>query len=128
MNGYITGRPMYVDGLLPLLAAIFKELLAVSHALGPKERLLYADAVLSKLRTEVKEPFENRASRMIDGPSVAKTPRNLLVCVKVFSVFFFSCEVFMDLTPICNEKNKSAGSVTHIRTADISKLVSSVVL
>jgi len=88
MNRHFTGRPTYVYGLLPLLTAILKGLLSVSHALRPKEQLLNADAALYKLRTEVKEPFENRVSRMIDGPSVAKTPRNLLVCVKVFSVFF----------------------------------------
>jgi hypothetical protein len=69
--------------------AIIKGLLSVSHTQRPKKQLLYADAVLCELRTEVKEPFENRASRMIDGTSVAKTPRNLLVCIKVFGVFFF---------------------------------------
>jgi len=107
MNRHITGTPAYVYGLLPLLRAIIKGLLSVSHVLRPEEKLLYADAVLYKLRTEVKEPFENRASRMINDPSVAKTPRNILVCVSFQWFFFFSCEVFMDLTPICNEKTKA---------------------
>jgi len=47
--------------------AIIKGLLSVSHTQRPKKQLLYADAVLCELRTEVKEPSENRASRMIDG-------------------------------------------------------------
>jgi hypothetical protein len=84
----------------PLSMAIIKGLLSVSHKQRPKKQLLYADAVLCELHTEVKEPFENRASRMIDGTSVAKTTRNRIACIKVFSVLF-SYEV---LKPICNEK------------------------
>ena len=61
---------------------------------------------------------------MIDGTSVAKTPRNLLVCVKVFNVFFL-CEVFTDLTPKYNDKAKALGV---LRTADVCKLISFVVL
>jgi hypothetical protein len=60
---------------------------------------------------------------MIDGTSVAQTPRNLLMFVKVFSVCFF--KVFMGLTPICNEKSNALGV---LNTADISKLISFVVL
>lgn len=86
INRHATGRPSFVFGLLPLLMAIIMG--TVSHALRPKKQLLYADAVLCELPTEVKEPSENRASRMIDGTSVAQTPRNLLVFVKVFCVFF----------------------------------------
>ena len=89
MNRHVTGTTIYVFFcLLPLLTAIIRGLLSVSRTQRPKKQFLYADAVFCELRTEVKELFENRASRMIDGTSVAKTPRNLLVCVK-FSVFFF---------------------------------------
>lgn len=88
MNRHFTGRSAYVYCPLSLLVAINKGLLSVSHTQRPKKELLYVDAVLCELRTEVKEPSENRESRMIDDTSVAKTPRNLLVCVKVFSVFF----------------------------------------
>jgi hypothetical protein len=104
--------------------AIIRGLLSVSHTQRPKKQLLYDDAVLCELRTEVKEPFENRVSRMIDGTSVAKTPRNLLVCVKVLVFFFY--ELFTDLTPIYKEKANALG--VFRTAADISKLVSSVVL
>jgi len=89
MNSHFTRRLTCVYGLFPLIMAIIKGLLSVSHALRPKKQLLYADAVFCELCTEVKVSFENQASMIIDGASVAKTQRNLLLCVKVFSVFSF---------------------------------------